>query len=114
MTTVGRALSGIGSATGYCGLGLGLYGSALPLALAGTAVLAMRTAAQSITTGIFAVNRLFETGVHVDVYRSCLDDLAVHRRPSAVHVLTGGPDAITLTDVAFRCAGTRTRSTGCP
>ena len=31
VTTVGRALSGIGSAVGYCGLGLLLYGGALPL-----------------------------------------------------------------------------------
>ena len=31
VTTVGRALSGIGSAAGYCGLGLLLYEGALPL-----------------------------------------------------------------------------------
>ena len=35
VTTVGRALSGTGSAVGYCGLGLLIYGGALPLALAG-------------------------------------------------------------------------------
>ena len=105
VTTVGRALSGIGSAIGYCGLGLLLYESALPLALAGTAVLAMRTAAQSILTGIFAVNRLFETGLQVDVYRSCLDDLAVRRRHAAVEEPAGGPETITMTDVTFRYPG---------
>jgi ATP-binding cassette subfamily B protein len=105
VTTVGRGLSGLGSAVGYCGLGLLLYGSALPLALAGTAVLAMRTAAQSITTGIFAVNRLFETGLQVDVYRSCLDDLDVRRRSGAVEALDGAPHTITLTDVTFRYPG---------
>jgi ATP-binding cassette subfamily B protein len=105
VTTVGRALSGIGSAIGYCGLGLLLYESALPLALAGTAVLAMRTAAQSILTGIFAVNRLFETGLQVDVYRSCLDDLAVRRRHAAVEEPDGGPETITMTDVTFRYPG---------
>jgi ATP-binding cassette, subfamily B, bacterial len=105
VTTVGRALSGIGSAIGYCGLGLLLYESALPLALAGTAVLAMRTAAQSILTGIFAVNRLFETGLQVDVYRSCLDDLAVRRRHAAVEEQVGGPETITMTDVTFRYPG---------
>jgi ATP-binding cassette, subfamily B, bacterial len=105
VTTVGRALSGIGSAVGYCGLGLLLYSGALALALAGTAVLAMRTAAQSIVTGIFAFNRLFELGLHVDVYRTCLDDLAARRRPPPVHALDGGPEAITLTDVTFRYPG---------
>jgi len=105
VTTVGRALSGVGSAIGYCGLGLLLYVGALPLALAGTAVLAMRTAAQSIVTGIFAFNRLFELGLHVDVYRSCLDDLVARRRPAAEHTLDGGPETITLTDVTFRYPG---------
>jgi ATP-binding cassette, subfamily B, bacterial len=105
VTTVGRALSGVGSAVGYCGLGLLLYEGALPLALAGTAVLAMRTAAQSIVTGVFAFNRLFELGLHVDVYRACLDDLAGRRRPAALHTLDGGPEAITLTDVTFRYPG---------
>jgi ATP-binding cassette subfamily B protein len=105
VTTLGRTLSGVGSAIGYCGLGLLLHRSALPLALAGTAVLAMRTSAQSITTGIFAMNRLFETGLHVDVYRSCLDDLAARRRPHAVQALVGQPETITLTDVTFRYPG---------
>jgi ATP-binding cassette, subfamily B, bacterial len=105
VTTVGRTLSGVGSAVGYCGLGLLLYGGLLPLALAGTAVLAMRTAAQSIVTGIYAFNRLFELGLHVDVYRACLDDLAARRRPAAQHTLEGGPETITLTDVTFRYPG---------
>lgn len=105
VTTVGRALSGFGTAIGFCGLGLLLYGAALPLALAGTAVLAMRTAGQSIVTGIFAFNRLFELGLHVDVYRTCLDDLAARRRPPAAHTLDGGPETITLSDVTFRYPG---------
>ena len=108
VTTVGRALSGIGSAVGYCGLGLLLYEGLLPLALAGTAVLAMRTAAQSIVTGIYAFNRLFELGLHVDIYRTCLDDLAARRRPAAVHTLDGGPETITLADVTSATPARRT------
>ena len=105
VTTVGRTLSGVGSAVGYCGLGLLLYEGLLPLALAGTAVLAMRTAAQSIVTGIYAFNQLFELGLHVDVYRTCLDDLAARKRPAALHTLEGGPATIALTDVTFRYPG---------
>src|SRR4051812_14715364 len=105
VTTVGRAFSGLGSAVGYCGLGLLLHAGVLPLALAGTAVLAMRTAAQSIVTGIFAVNQLFEAGLHVEIYRNCLDDLAARRRPAADRGLVGSPATITLTDVTFRYPG---------
>ena len=45
----GRTLSGIGSALAYLALALLLYGEVLPLALAGTAAVAMRTAAQSVS-----------------------------------------------------------------
>lgn len=105
VTTLGRVLSGVGSGIGYGGLGLLLYGGALPLALAGTAVLAMRTAAQSITTGVYAFNRLFELGLHVEIYQACLDDLATRRRPAAVHTLDGSPETIVLADVTFRYPG---------
>ncbi|HEX8518502.1 MAG TPA: ABC transporter ATP-binding protein [Pseudonocardia sp.] len=105
VTTVGRALSGLGTAVGYTGLGLLLHGSALPLALAGTAVLALRTAGQAITTGIYAVNRLFQTGVQVEVYRSCLADLAARRRPDAVEAPVADPATIALDDVSFRYPG---------
>ena len=46
---VGRTLSGIGTALAYLALALLLYGGVLPLALAGTAAVAMRTAAQSVS-----------------------------------------------------------------
>jgi ATP-binding cassette, subfamily B, bacterial len=105
LTTVGRVLSGIGSGISAVALGLLLYAGALPLALAGTAVLAMRTAGQAITTGVYAVNRLFETGLHVEVYRTCLDDLLARRREQAVHTLDGGPETITLDGVSFHYPG---------
>jgi ATP-binding cassette subfamily B protein len=105
LTTVGRALSGLGSGLGYIALGLLLHAGALPLALAGTAVLAMRTAAQAITTGVYAVNQLFEIGLHVEVYRTCLDDLVRRRRTSALHTLDGSPETITLDGVSFRYPG---------
>ena len=48
MQLVGRALSGVGTALAYLVLALLLYGGVLPLALAGAAAVAMRTAAQSV------------------------------------------------------------------
>ena len=105
LTTLGRVFSGLGAGLGYVVLGLLLHDGALPLALAGTAVLAMRTAAQSITTGVYAVNRLFETGLHVEVYRTCLDDLVARQRSHAVHPVARNPETITLDDVSFRYPG---------
>jgi ATP-binding cassette subfamily B protein len=105
VTTVGRGLSGLSSGVGYVVLGLLLYAGELPLALAGTAVLAMRTAAQAITSGVWSVNQMFEVGMHVDLYRTCLDDLARRRRPTAVHRLDHTPDVIALTGVSFRYSG---------
>ena len=52
------------------------------------------TAAQAITTGVYAVNQLFEIGLHVEVYRTCLDDLVRRRRTSALHTLDGSPETI--------------------
>ncbi len=105
LTTAGRALSGLGAGLGYVVLGLLLYTGALPLALAGTAVLAMRTAAQAITNSIYAVNQLFEVGMHVDLYQSCLDDLTRRRRPPAVRRLGRGLRTIALEGVSFRYPG---------
>jgi ATP-binding cassette subfamily B protein len=102
LTTFGRGLSGLSAGLGYVVLGLLLHAGELPLALAGTAVLAMRTAAQAITSSIYSVNQLFEVGMHVDLYRTCLDDLAVRRRPPAVHALDRGPEVIALDGVSFR------------
>jgi ATP-binding cassette, subfamily B, bacterial len=105
LTTVGRTLSGISAGLGYVALGLLLYVGELPLALAGTAVLAMRTAAQAIVGGIYSINQMFEVGMHVDLARTCLADLAARRRPPAVHVLDRGPQRIDLDGVSFRYPG---------
>jgi len=102
LVTAGRGLSGVSTGLGYVVLGLLLYTGHLPLALAGTAVLAMRTAAQAITSGVWSVNRMFEVGMHVDLYRTCLDDLAARRRPPPVAALEGSPDVIGLDGVTFR------------
>jgi ATP-binding cassette subfamily B protein len=107
-TTLGRLFSGLTSGIGVSALGLLLYTGAMPLALAGTAALAMRTAAQAILTGVYAVNRMFEAGLHVDVYRTCLDDLALRRRPAATQALRQGPETIALDHVSFRYPGQAT------
>ncbi len=77
----------------------------LPLALAGTAVVAMRTASQAITSGVLTVNRLFELGMYVDLYETCVADIRTRHRPSPTRQLAGDPKIIELSDVSFSYPG---------
>jgi ATP-binding cassette subfamily B protein len=104
-TTVGRALSGIGAAIGYVVLGLLLYAGAMPLALAGTAVLAMRAASSAIANSMFQVSQLYESGFTLDLYQGLLDDARSRSRPAGAVELSGDPSEIVLDGVSFRYPG---------
>ena len=82
-----------------------LYAGGMPLALAGAAALAMRTAGQSVANTIYEINRLYEASFHLDLYRSCLADATRRSRAQATGLLAGDPVEITLTDVSFRYPG---------
>jgi ATP-binding cassette subfamily B protein len=114
-TTLGRALSGVGTGIGYAVLGLLLVGGALPLALGGTAVLALRAAATAIVNGMYLVSGLYESGFHVDLQRGLLADCAGRTRPRGAARPLDGPRTITLDDVVFRYPGQDApRSTASP
>jgi ATP-binding cassette, subfamily B, bacterial len=102
---VGRTVSGIGTGLAYGVLALLLYSGGMPLALAGAAALAMRTAGQSVANTIYEVNHLYEASFYLDLYRSCLDDATRRSRPPAMMRLRGDPAEITLTGVSFRYPG---------
>ena len=103
-TTVGRTISGVGTAAGYVVLGLLLYTGAMPLALAGTAVLAMRTASIAVVQAMFQVSQLYESGFTLALYRTLLADAETRSRPLGQTAPTG-PARITLDGVAFRYPG---------
>lgn len=105
LVTAGRALGAMGAMTGYAVLGLLLYTGVLALALAGTAVVAMRAAAQAVSNGVFSVNELFEIGIYVELYRECLADIQRRRRQAPTHRLNSDPRVIELADVSFRYPG---------
>jgi ATP-binding cassette subfamily B protein len=105
LVTVGRALGALGALAGYLVLGLLLYTGGIALALAGTAVVAMRAAAQAVGNGVYSVNELYEIGIYVELYRECLADIGSRRRQPPTHRLTGDPQVIELTDVSFRYPG---------
>jgi ATP-binding cassette subfamily B protein len=56
----GRGMSGVASGIAYLILGTLVYLGALPLAIAGTAVLAMRTAAGAVSSTMHSANNLYE------------------------------------------------------
>jgi ATP-binding cassette subfamily B protein len=102
---IGRTVSGVGTGLAYGVLALLLYGGGLPLALAGAAALAMRTAGQSVSNTIYEVNHLYEASFYLDLYRSCLDEVGRRSRASAAGRLRGDPTEVTLTGVTFRYPG---------
>jgi ATP-binding cassette, subfamily B, bacterial len=104
-STVGRALSGVGTGIGFGVLGLLLHAGAMPLALAGTAVLAMRAAASSIVSSMYLVSQLYESGFTLDLMRTLVADARGRTRAPATAELPGDPETITLDAVSFRYPG---------
>jgi len=102
---VGRTLAGVGSAGAYAVLALLLYAGMLPLALAGAAAIAMRTAAQAVSVVVYETNGLYEASFYIAMYRSCLEDASSRRREQATVELAGDPRRIELTGVTFSYPG---------
>ena len=103
-TTIGRTIAGLGTALGYVVLGLLLYAAAMPLALAGTAALAMRSAASAIINSMFQVSQLYESGFTLELYRTLIADAAARSRPRG-QGLAADPAEITVDRVSFRYPG---------
>ena len=66
----GDLLKGVATAGVYVALGLMLWKGAVPLAVAGTAVLAIRTGQSSLANLVFAVNECYEEGLYFGDYLS--------------------------------------------
>ncbi|HEY4008214.1 MAG TPA: ABC transporter ATP-binding protein [Pseudonocardia sp.] len=84
---LGRTVAGVGTGLAYLQLGALIYTGALPLALAGTAALAMRTAASAVANSVYTSNRLYELSFHLALYNRCLADATARARrpPPAPH-----------------------------
>ncbi|MEV4356410.1 ABC transporter ATP-binding protein, partial [Nonomuraea sp. NPDC049625] len=102
---VGEALGGLGTALVYVALGVLLALAAIPLAVAGTAVLAIRSGQSSLSSFLYATNSLYEQGLYFTDFLEFCED-AERRltgpRPAAAPI---GFDRITATDITFTYPG---------
>ncbi|MEU8396988.1 ABC transporter ATP-binding protein, partial [Nonomuraea sp. NPDC048892] len=102
---VGEALGGLGTGLVYVALGVLLTVGAIPLAVAGTAVLAIRSGQSSLLSLMYATNRLYEQGLYfTDFLDFCAD---AERRLTGPRPLPV-PDSferITAEDVTFTYPG---------
>ncbi|MGI8332200.1 ABC transporter ATP-binding protein [Actinomadura scrupuli] len=64
----GDVLKGVATAIVYISLGLLLWRGQVPLAVAGTAVLAIRTGQTSLANLVYAINRCYEEGLYFSDY----------------------------------------------
>ena len=102
---LGRGLAGIGTAGAYLVLGGLLYTGTMPLALAGAAAVAMRTASGAVSSTLYAANRLFEHSFYLDMLASCLTQAHGYRRPAGTQRLPRDPQLIEVNGVSFRYPG---------
>lgn len=102
---IGEALGGLGSGLVYVALGVLLAIGAIPLAVAGTAVLAIRSGQTSLSNLMYATNRLYEEGLYFTDFLDFCDD-AAGRLPGARPVAAPTEfSLITAEDVTFTYPG---------
>jgi ATP-binding cassette subfamily B protein len=101
----GQALSSAGTGAAYVVLGLLLYSDSLPLALAGTAAIAMRTASSALSGTLRSVNSLYSESFYLGFLRQLHEEAAKRRRPPSSRVITEAPRTIDLRSVSFTYPG---------
>jgi ATP-binding cassette, subfamily B, bacterial len=102
---VGRALSGVAIGVTIALLGLLLQAGWLPLAVAGTALIAIRSAAAALGRLVLAANLVFEQGLYVADYEEFHTDAARRGRPPAARPAPEDPATVELRGVGFRYHG---------
>ena len=101
----GQTLSGLGTGAAYVVLGLLLYWNVLPLALAGTAAIAMRTASSALSSTLQQLNQLYSESFYLGFLRQLHEEAAKRRRPPGSRSITDAPQTITMRAVSFTYPG---------
>ncbi|MFK4085806.1 ABC transporter ATP-binding protein [Kribbella sp. NPDC020789] len=102
---VGRAVAGLGTAIGFGVLGLMLYAGWLPLALAGTAVMAMRLAGTALSNSMAGVTQIYENSLYIELYSTLLLQTRRHTTAKTGATAPRDPRRITLEAVSFTYPG---------
>ncbi|WIX87993.1 ABC transporter ATP-binding protein [Amycolatopsis sp. DG1A-15b] len=100
-TLAADGVSGLAKATTYGALGLLLIAGAVPLAVAGTVVLAIRTGTQHLTKLVMAVNDLYEQGLFVQDWQQACERAEAEAMPARSRRLPHTPGTITAHDLHF-------------
>ncbi|TVT58159.1 ABC transporter ATP-binding protein [Amycolatopsis rhizosphaerae] len=102
---VGRAAAGVGTGAAYLVVGFLLYTGELPLALAGTAALAMRTSATALSNTMNAINLLYENSFYIDIYLRLLGEARRRQQARSAITAPASPRRIRLEGVSFTYPG---------
>jgi len=100
-----QAAGGVATAGVYAVLGILLAVGTLPLAVAGTAVLAIRSAQASLNTLLYAVNQCYEEGLYFSDYLAFCADAARRIPPAGAKPVPADFDRITADAVTFTYPG---------
>jgi ATP-binding cassette subfamily B protein len=102
---VASAMGGIATVGVYATLGALLTSGALPLSVAGTAVLALRSAASSLQQLMFSVNQCYEAGLYFSDYVAFCGDAASRITPPGAATPPEGFERIVADRVTFSYPG---------
>jgi ATP-binding cassette subfamily B protein len=100
-----QAASGVATAGVYAALGGLLAVGAIPLAVAGTAVLAIRSAQASLATLLYSVNQCYEEGLYFSDYLTFCADAARRIPPAGTKPIPTAFDRITADRITFTYPG---------
>ncbi len=100
------AMGGVATAGVYASLGGLLAAGALPLSVAGTAVLAIRSAQGSLQQLMYAVNQCYEEGLYFSDYLAFCDDARNRLEPAGSAAVPSGFARIAVSGVTFSYPGT--------
>jgi ATP-binding cassette subfamily B protein/ATP-binding cassette subfamily C protein len=102
---IASVLGGIATAGVYAGLGGMLVLGWLPLSVAGTAVLGIRSAGASLQQLLYAVNQCYEDGLYFSDYVAFCADARERVPPSGTAPVPDAFDKITAAGVSFSYPG---------
>lgn len=103
--TAAAAVSGVATLAAYGVLWLLLTGGGMPLAVAGTAVIAVRSASAGLTSLVMQVNRLYEEAMYLKDLRDACDDAERQAIPTGGTPVPGPLTEVRLEDVGFTYPG---------